>query len=157
QPSLDHRLSLDHRPSLDRPGSDDHRDVTGVNGRGPVPVLEFRDVWFGYDPGRTVLRGVSLQVPARGHTALIGRSGAGKSSVFALAVRFYDPDRGQILLHGHDVRATGRSEHRARIGLVEQDCPVLHGTLRDNLTYAAPDAGDGDIQRAIEYANLGEL
>ncbi|MFD0688033.1 ABC transporter ATP-binding protein [Actinomadura fibrosa] len=120
-------------------------------------ALEFRDVWFSYRPGRPVLRGVSFQVPRRGHVALIGPSGAGKSTVFALAERFYEPDRGVVLADGADVAALGRAAHRARIGLVEQDCPVLDGTLRDNLRYAAPDAGDGEILRAVAMTNLTGL
>jgi ABC-type multidrug transport system fused ATPase/permease subunit len=154
-------LGLPREPATAGPAALAHREPSAAavrgNGHGPTAVLEFRDVWFGYDPRRPVLRGVSFRVPAHGHIALIGRSGAGKSTVFALAERFYDPDRGQILLHGRDVRATSRGEHRARIGLVEQHCPILYGTLRDNLTYIAPDAADDDIQRAVELANLGEL
>ena len=121
------------------------------------PAVEFRDVWFRYAPDRPVLRGVSFQVPPRGHTALIGRSGAGKSTVFALIERFYDPDQGQVLFEGSDVRSLERSAHRARIGLVEQHCPVLHGTLRDNLVYAAPDADDEAIAEVLALANLETL
>ncbi|HEV2069121.1 MAG TPA: ABC transporter ATP-binding protein [Acidimicrobiales bacterium] len=127
------------------------------NGSGTGAVLEFRDVWFGYGSGRPVLRGVSFEVPARSHTALIGLSGAGKSTVFALVERFYDPDRGQVLFEGRDVRSLGRQEHRARIGLVEQQCPVLYGTLRDNLVYAAPDADEQALWTALEMANLKEV
>ncbi|MGW4162863.1 ABC transporter ATP-binding protein [Streptomyces sp. NPDC004788] len=121
------------------------------------PVLEFQDVWFGYDPGRPVLRGVSFRVPAQGHVALVGSSGAGKSTVFALAERFYDPDRGVLLFEGRDVRTLSRAEHRARIGLVEQHAPVLYGTLRENLLYAAPEAGAEEVGRAVELAQLSEL
>jgi ABC-type multidrug transport system fused ATPase/permease subunit len=96
-------------------------------------------------------------VPARSHVALIGRSGAGKSTIFALAERFYDPDRGQIRFCGADVGTMSRKHYRARIGLVEQHCPVLYGTLRENLIYTAPDADEDDIRRAIELANLTEL
>jgi ABC-type multidrug transport system fused ATPase/permease subunit len=88
---------------------------------------------------------------------LIGVSGAGKSTIFALAERFYDPDRGQILLHGQDVRDLSLQECRSRIGLVEQHAPVLYGTLRENITYAAPDADEKEIQRALALANLTEL
>ncbi|MEV6302675.1 ABC transporter ATP-binding protein [Actinoplanes sp. NPDC051861] len=124
---------------------------------GPAPMLEFRDVWFGYDPGLPVLRGVSFRVPERGHIALVGGSGAGKSTIFALAERFYDPDRGEILLRGADVRTMPRSACRSLIGLVEQHSPVFHGTLRENLMYAAPGASEDDVARVIALANLTEL
>ncbi|MGP3980307.1 ABC transporter ATP-binding protein [Streptomyces sp. KR80] len=121
------------------------------------PALEFRDVWFGYHADRPVLHGVSFQVPRHGRTALIGRSGAGKSTIFALIERFYDPDRGEIMLGGDDLRTMSRTDSRARMGLVEQDSPALYGTLRDNLLYAAPDADQEELHRALELANLTEL
>ena len=122
------------------------------------PVLEFRDVWFGYDPqGSPVLRGVSLQVPEGGHVALIGRSGAGKSTIFALAERFYDPDQGEVLLLGRDANVVSQKDWRAGIGLVEQHSPLLYGTLRDNVIYSAPDAGDDEIDRAVELACLTDV
>ncbi len=127
------------------------------NESGAMAVLEFRDVWFGYDSERSVLRGVSFEVPARGHTALIGLSGAGKSTVFALVERFYDPDRGQVLFEGRDVSLLARQEYRARIGLVEQHCPLLYGTLRENLVYAAPDADEQSLRTALGLANLVEV
>ncbi|WP_274556200.1 ABC transporter ATP-binding protein [Streptomyces spiramyceticus] len=128
-----------------------------VDARSRPPVLEFRDVWFGYDPDRPVLRGVSFQVPPRGHVALIGSSGVGKSTVFALTERFYDPDDGLVLFEGGDVRTLTRAQHRARIGLVEQHAPVLYGTLRENLLYAAPDAGEAELERVVELAQLTDL
>jgi ABC-type multidrug transport system fused ATPase/permease subunit len=137
--------------------------IVDSNGRAPSarataegssPLLEFRDVWFAYDSERPVLRGVSFEVPRRGRVALIGLSGAGKSTIFALTERFYDPDRGRILFCGRDVRAIDRREHRSRIGLVEQHVPVLYGSVRDNLTYTCPDAGDDEIKRVLELANL---
>ncbi|WP_433478530.1 ABC transporter ATP-binding protein [Spirillospora sp. CA-142024] len=121
------------------------------------PALEFRDVWFGYRRSRPVLRGVSFEVPRHGFVALIGRSGAGKSTVFALAERFYDPDRGEVLVGGVPADARSRSGHRARIGLVEQDCPILDGTIRDNLVYAAPHAGEDEIREAVRVTNLAGL
>jgi ABC-type multidrug transport system fused ATPase/permease subunit len=132
-------------------------DNEPTSASGAVPALEFRDVWFGYDTEQPVLRGVSLRLPDHGHTALVGGSGAGKSTIFALIERFYDPDRGEILIAGRDVREMRRSECRARIGFVEQDSPVFHGTLRENLTYSAPDATIGDIARVVDLTNLGEL
>ncbi len=122
-----------------------------------TPVLEFENVWFGYEPGRQVLRGVSFKVPPHGHVALIGNSGAGKSTVLALAEHFYEPDAGRVLFEGRDIRALDSSEHRSRIGLVEQHAPVLYGTLRENLLYAAPDADPAELDRIIELAQLPEV
>ena len=128
-----------------------------VRVNGSAPALELRDVWFGYDPLRPVLRGVSFEVPQRGHVALIGSSGAGKSTVLALVERFYDPDRGRLLFYGRDVRLLGRDHYRARLGLVEQHSPVLYGTLRENIAYTAPHADEEEIRRAVELANLTDL
>jgi ABC-type multidrug transport system fused ATPase/permease subunit len=121
------------------------------------PALELRDVWFGYDPHQPVLRGVSLQVQPRSHVALVGPSGAGKSTIAALVERFYEPDRGCIMLNGTDVATLTREQCRAGIGLVEQDSPVLYGSLRDNITYGAPHATHAEITRAVQLANLTEL
>ncbi|MBT2506062.1 ABC transporter ATP-binding protein [Streptomyces sp. ISL-98] len=151
-------LDLPKEPDTE-PAAQHHNHLTSrpdVDARRP-PVLEFRDVWFGYDPDRPVLRGVSFQVPPRGHVALIGSSGVGKSTVFALTERFYDPDGGLVLFEGGDVRTLTRAQHRARIGLVEQHAPVLYGTLRENLLYAAPDAGEAELDRVVELAQLTEL
>lgn len=127
------------------------------SGPHPAPVAELRDVWFGY-PGRPVLRGVSLTVPARGQVALVGASGAGKSTVISLLARFHDPERGVVLLGGRDTATElTREQCRTMIGLVEQDSPVLFGTLRENLVYAAPEAGEAEIRRVVGLVNLDDL
>ncbi|REE96751.1 ABC transporter ATP-binding protein [Thermomonospora umbrina] len=120
-------------------------------------LLEFQDVRFAYEPGRPVLHDVSFEVPRHGHVAIIGPSGAGKSTVFALIERFYDPDGGRILFDGHDVRRLDRGRYRSLIGLVEQDCPMLYGTLRDNLAYAVPDADPEDLDGVIALSGLSDL
>ncbi|MFF7549279.1 ABC transporter ATP-binding protein [Streptomyces canus] len=143
--------------TVPRPGTPATYRARSDGGRPRAPVLEFRDVWFGYAPRRPVLRGVSFEVPEHSHVALIGNSGVGKSTVFALIERFYDPDRGRILFDDRDIGTLGRADHRARVGLVEQHAPVMYGTLRENLTYAVPDAGQDELDRVVELAHLTDL
>ncbi|GAA4687117.1 ABC transporter ATP-binding protein [Frondihabitans cladoniiphilus] len=102
----------------------------------------------------TVLHGVSFSAPKGKRTALVGPSGAGKSTILALIERFYDPAAGVVRLGGVDIRTLDRGELRAQIGYVEQDAPVLAGTIRDNLTLGAPDASDDDCRRVLEAVNL---
>lgn len=122
-------------------------------------AIRFDDVRFSYAPApgeepREVLRGVSLEVPRGARVALVGPSGAGKSTIFALIERFYDPDSGVVRLDGRDVRGIPREVLRAQIGYVEQDAPVLAGSLRDNLTLAAPRATDDDCVAVLRAVNL---
>lgn len=140
------------------PGPRRRRPAVAATGNGvaSAAALQLQDVWFRYRQ-QPVLRGVSFTVPPRSHVALVGRSGAGKSTVFTLVERFYDPEHGTIRLGGHDVEELGRDECRNRVALVDQNAPVLHGTLRDNLVYAAPQAGDAEIDGVVELLNLREL
>ncbi|MFF2493155.1 ABC transporter ATP-binding protein [Agromyces sp. NPDC058064] len=102
-----------------------------------------------------VLRGVSFEVPRGRRIALVGPSGAGKSTILALIERFYDPSVGAVRMGGLDLRALDRSELRAQIGYVEQDAPVLAGTLRDNLLLGSPDATDAECEHVLRAVNLG--
>lgn len=104
-----------------------------------------------------VLHGVSFDVPRGTRVALVGPSGAGKSTVLGLIERFYDPDSGAIELFGTDIRSLDRAELRAQFGYVEQDAPVLAGTLRENLLLASPDASDAACERVLRAVNLGGL
>ncbi|MEU7133376.1 ABC transporter ATP-binding protein [Streptomyces sp. NPDC046261] len=117
-------------------------------------ALALDDVWFGYRPDRQVLRGVSLSVPHRQQVALVGRSGAGKSTIFALVARFYEPDSGTLLFDGRPAPELSRAECRARIAVVDQNTHVVHGTLRDNIAYAMPTATPQEVERVIDLANL---
>ncbi|MGI5216703.1 ABC transporter ATP-binding protein [Nocardia sp. CA-290969] len=119
-------------------------------------ALEFRDVHFSYDE-REILRGVTFSVPARGHVALVGHSGAGKSTVFSLVSRFYDPGEGDILLGGRSFADRSRREWRSGVSLLEQNAPLLFGSLRDNLTYRQPGLAEDDLRRAVELAGLADL
>ncbi|MDA3650092.1 ABC transporter ATP-binding protein/permease [Saccharopolyspora indica] len=123
-----------------------------------APAIEFREVGFAYEPGRPVLREVSFRVARNSHVALVGPSGAGKSTIFALIARFHDPQAGQVLLDGRDcAREMTVDECRAAISIVEQSAPVMHGSLRDNITYAQPGAAAAEIDRAVRLAGLEEL
>jgi ABC-type multidrug transport system fused ATPase/permease subunit len=125
---------------------------------GAPPLVVFDRVSFGYRADRPeVLHDVSFEVPARGVTAIVGPSGAGKTTLFALLERFYDPDAGAIRYHGRDLAAWPRAALRGQIGYVEQEAPVLAGTLRDNLLYAAPDAGEDALRAVVLEARLEEV
>ena len=120
-----------------------------------APIARLDRVCFGYGPGRPVLEGASLEIPGpTGLTALVGPSGAGKSTVFALLSRFYDADSGSVQVGGTDVRHLPLNELRGRVAYVEQDAPVLAGTVRQNLLYANPDAGDQAIEEVLDLAGL---
>ncbi|MEU0278650.1 ABC transporter ATP-binding protein [Streptomyces sp. NPDC088551] len=122
-----------------------------------APPVEFRDVRFSY-PGRApALRGISYTVPGGTQTALVGLSGAGKTTMFALLQRFHDPAAGQILIDGVDIATLPRSEVRRRIAYVEQESPVMAGTIGDNLRYAATGASDEDIAEVLRLTRLDTL
>jgi ABC-type multidrug transport system fused ATPase/permease subunit len=100
---------------------------------------------------------VGLVAPAGGVTALVGPSGSGKTTVFSLLQRFYEPDSGRVLLDGTDIATLSRAEVRRRIAYVEQDTPMLAGTLRENLLYAAPDAAEDEVTRVLRDTLLDAL
>ncbi|MFD0888320.1 ABC transporter ATP-binding protein, partial [Streptosporangium algeriense] len=130
---------------------------TGVSGTAPAGVT-FQDVVFRYGEDRPVVHGgVSFEIPARGLTALVGPSGAGKSTVFALLERFYEQQSGTITVDGRDVRDWSLPDLRAVLGYVEQDAPVLDGTLRENLVFAAPDVEEADVRRVLSLTRLEDL
>ncbi|MBU7600429.1 ABC transporter ATP-binding protein/permease [Streptomyces sp. P38-E01] len=120
------------------------------------PILEFRNVHFGYDR-EAVLCGTSFVVPRQGFVALTGSSGAGKSTIFNLVERFYHTHSGTILFDGEDIAQQELGSYRSRIALVEQESPILHGSLRDNLLYAAPGADSEAVRRVLGMVNLDGL
>ncbi|MFE8986797.1 ABC transporter ATP-binding protein [Streptomyces collinus] len=129
----------------------------GTAAPGPASV-RFEDVSFRYRPGLPYThQRVSFEVPGAGMTAFVGPSGAGKSTVFALIERFYEATGGRVLVDGTDVRDWSLGELRSAIGYVEQDAPVLAGTLRENLVFAAPGATDDDIRDVLTRTKLDTL
>ncbi|MFE6697846.1 ABC transporter ATP-binding protein [Streptomyces sp. NPDC057718] len=145
---------------------DEVESLPGEPSAGPVGVPEagtplgvtFQDVTFGYGDERAPAhRGVTFDVPAGGMVALVGPSGAGKSTVFSLLERFYDHDSGAITVGGRGIRDWPLAELRASIAYVEQDAPVLAGTLRENLVFAAPDAEEEALTEAVARTRLDAL
>lgn len=137
---------------------DDEATLASVPRRAEAPVvLAFEEVDFAYDDGTPVLDSVSFEVARGSRTAIVGPSGAGKSSILALIERFYDPVAGRILFEGTDVTTMPRSELRRHIAYVEQEAPVLAGTLAANLRLAAPDAPDEALLAALEEVGLASL
>lgn len=126
-------------------------------GAAPAGVI-FENVVFRYGDDRPVVHdGVSFEIPAGGMTALVGPSGAGKSTVFTLLERFYEQRAGTITIDGRDIRRWPLADLRAALGYVEQDAPVLDGTLRENLVFAAPGTGEDDIWRVLSLTRLEDL
>ncbi len=119
-------------------------------------AIEFRKVNFGYDQAG-VLSNVSFKIERGTRVAIVGPSGSGKSTSFSLIERFYEPTSGQILLDGQPVTSISRSDLRAQIGYVEQDAPVLAGSLRDNLLIGKPDATDKELKAVLNEVNLNDV
>jgi len=136
--------------------------------RSRAPAIEFEDVYFTYgarefgtgledDPDSLVLHGLNLTVPEGRRVAIVGPSGAGKSTVLQLVERFYDVDGGAVRVFGKDIRDYSREDLRHCLGYVEQDSPVLSGTLRQNLTLGTPDITDDQCLAALNAVNLEYL
>ncbi|CAM5270256.1 ABC transporter ATP-binding protein OS=Streptomyces alboniger OX=132473 GN=CP975_32975 PE=4 SV=1 [Streptomyces alboniger] len=121
-------------------------------------AVAFADVRFRYaDDLPYVHHGVTFDVPAQGMTAFVGPSGAGKTTVFSLIERFYDPESGAITLDGRELADWELSELRSAIGYVEQDAPVLSGSLRDNLLLGNPEADEDMVTRVVKTTRLDGL
>lgn len=130
----------------------------GTDGRVDAEAhIVFEAVSFGYEAERPVLNEVTFTVQRGQRLALVGPSGAGKSTILALIERFYDPASGTIRLDGVDLRRIDRDALRAQIGYVEQDAPVLAGSIRQNLLLGAPQATDADLIEVLDRVNLADL
>jgi ABC-type multidrug transport system fused ATPase/permease subunit len=139
----------------ERPEDDNPRRVQ-VLGRARGEV-QFLDVHFSYVPARPVLNGITFVAPPGSVTALVGPSGAGKSTVMALLEAFYTPSSGQILIDGVDLATVRLDPLRTQLGVVMQDTFLFNSTLRDNITFARPDATEADIHEACRIARIDEF
>ncbi len=124
-------------------------------------AIEFKNVDFHYpaedDEVKQILQSVSFKIERGQRVALVGPSGAGKSTVFSLIERFYEPTGGEILLDGQSVQEFSRQTLRAQLGYVEQDAPVLAGSIRDNLLLGRSDASEEELVEVLRQVNLTEV
>ncbi|MFM5892855.1 MAG: ATP-binding cassette domain-containing protein, partial [Novosphingobium sp.] len=121
------------------------------------PTLVFENVVFGYEPDRTILKGLSFEVPAGSQVAVVGPSGAGKSTIARLVFRFYDPWSGRILIDGQDIREVTQESLRAAVGIVPQDSVLFNDTIGYNIAYGRDGARQVDIEAAARGASLTDL
>ncbi|MFI5565417.1 ABC transporter ATP-binding protein [Amycolatopsis japonica] len=119
------------------------------------PVLELRGVTADYG-GDPALRDVSLEIPRRGHTAIVGPSGAGKTTMLSLIMRFVRPQSGSLLLDGREYADLPYADVRSRLAYVEQETPIVPGTIRENLLFTHPDATEDEVRRALEEVRLSD-
>ena len=138
---------IDEEPEpADAPGA-----VEAVHVRGDVAMDH---VHFGYDPGKTIIHDLSLHAPPGGLTAIVGPTGAGKTTLINLLMRFYDPQSGSITLDGTDIRQITRKSLRLSYAMVLQDTWLFTGTIFDNLAYGKKDAKLEDVQAAAKAARI---
>ena len=145
------RLMSVHQEVADRPGA---VRLAGTDAAGTVA---FRDVHFGYNPNRDILKGVSFTVPAGSKLAIVGPTGAGKSTISRLLFRFYDVSGGSVEIDGLDVRDVTQESLRAAIGVVPQDTVLFNDTIGYNIAYGKPGATQADIERAARLAQVHDF
>ena len=120
-------------------------------------TITFDAVSFGYDPDRPVLRGLDLTIAAGETFAVVGATGAGKSTIAKLVSRFYDPTEGQVCLDGHDLRGVTFASLRRQLGVVPQEPFLFAGSLRDNIAFARPEASDEEVLDTCTAVGIDDL
>jgi ATP-binding cassette subfamily B protein len=137
------------------------REVADAPSAIPLPpgpgALELDNVRFGYRPDRIILKGISVSVPPGRTLAIVGPTGAGKSTISRLLFRFYDAQGGGIRIDGHDIRAVTQDSLRAAIGVVPQDTVLFNDTIRYNIAYGRPGATDAEIEQAAKLAQVHDF
>jgi ATP-binding cassette, subfamily B, bacterial len=119
--------------------------------------VELSHVSFGYDANRQVLQDINLLIEPYQTVALVGRSGSGKSTLVKLLLQYFEPQTGQILIDGQDIRSLDVGKYRRRLAIVHQEVDVFNGTVLDNLTYGRPDATFEEVQEACRIARVDEV
>ncbi|MDJ0635701.1 MAG: ABC transporter ATP-binding protein [Xenococcaceae cyanobacterium MO_188.B29] len=119
--------------------------------------LEFQQLTFGYDANRPILQDINLLVKPNQTVALVGRSGSGKSTLVKLLFRYFEPDRGKILVDGEDISTLDTTRYRRRLAIVHQDVDIFNGTVLDNLTYGNPQVSLAKVKEACDIARVEEF
>ena len=137
------------------------QEVQDKEGAQPIQVangeIEFKNVVFCYDPDRTILKGVSFRVPAGQTVAVVGPTGAGKSTISRILYRFYDIQSGSVTIDGQDIRDVTQASLRRVIGIVPQDTVLFNDTIRYNIAYGRIDAGEPEILEAARLAQIDPI
>jgi ABC-type multidrug transport system fused ATPase/permease subunit len=141
---------LDERPELS--DAEDAIELPRVRGE-----IRFEHVDFSYGAEAMALEDVTLEVPPGQTVALVGATGAGKSTLAKLVSRFYDPTSGRILVDGHDLRDVKEHSLRSQLGIVPQEGYLFSGTIRDNIAFGRPDASDGEVEAAARAVGAHEF
>jgi ATP-binding cassette, subfamily B, bacterial len=140
---------------------DESPDVPESPGALPLSAargdLELVDVSFGYDPAQPILRGISLKIPAGTRVGIAGKTGAGKTTLISLLMRFFDATAGQILLDGVDVKRYRLKDLRRQYSIVLQDTVLFSTTIRENIAYAKPDATEAELVAAARSARAHDF
>jgi ATP-binding cassette subfamily B protein len=119
--------------------------------------ISFEDVYFGYDPSKPILKGVSFEVKPGEKVAIVGATGSGKSTLIKLIPRFYDPQKGRITIDGYDLRDVRIESLRRQIGIVHQDIFLFPTTIKENIAYGKSNASMEEIERAAKVARIHDF
>ncbi|HTU87175.1 MAG TPA: ABC transporter ATP-binding protein [Solirubrobacteraceae bacterium] len=134
------------------PEAPDAQELPPIGGE-----ITFDHVTFGYDPAVPVVHDIDLRIAAGETVAFVGETGAGKSTLAKLITRFYDPTDGRVLIDGHDIKGVTIDSLRRQLGVVPQEPFLFAGSLRDNIAFACPDAGDDEVQEAVGAVGLADV
>lgn len=138
----------------------ENQEIIDAPGAGPLVVkrgqVEFSNVTFSYTPKKIILKNISFIVPTGKTVALVGASGAGKSTIVRLLFRFYDVEHGAILIDGQNIKTITQSSLRRAIGVVPQDTVLFNDTIKYNIQYGRIEATDADIISAARNADIHE-